>query len=304
MSDDRQDVVDEWRVNARRCRGRRLRGDRGASDQEAAVGQGGVRPVEEPELALFEGSDVLDQLRTDLRDIWRRGLVGLHDPRTVALGGHRAEVDQAEPSCHVGDVLVGRRRHHPVDHGVGERTCSAIHSGRTGPSAGGDLGDPRPEQVAVAGHVVQRCHHRRRPAGLRASRASESARTPGADAGAVRSLEVVGFGVVALLGDRQGHQPLSGARDQRCERRRCTRGDRGEGADDPQPRFGPGLPLGHGVEAVLRSELFLRGGLWSETPRISAGWPAAEQVVCVDGEVRPGEGADPEVGDGRRAGRS
>ncbi len=122
----------------------------------------------------------------------------------------------------VADVLLGRRRDHPVDDGGGKRDCLADPFGELRPEPGGDLGDPRPEEAAVVGDVVER---RPRPAAScrrRVARARARARRPGAERRSVRPFEVIGGDVVALLGDRQGDERRRGCA-QRGQRRGCTR---------------------------------------------------------------------------------
>ena len=135
--------------------------DGGAPGQQAAVRRGGVRSVEEPELAAFEGINVVDQLHADLAEVIQPA-DRPHDPGTVAFRGDGSLVDEPEL---VGDVLptgFGGRRNHAVDDRAGEAHLVGDPRRQGGIDGLGCPEDPRPQHAAVVQKVVERCEDRRR----------------------------------------------------------------------------------------------------------------------------------------------
>jgi hypothetical protein len=118
-----------------------------------------VRTVEQPQLALFERRDVVDEHRTGLLPARpTAGEVPAEHPLGERLGGHRARVVHAElPAYDVGGV-GGRVRGDAVDHGRDERDRAGDPLRQIRFDALGHLGHDRLDGRAVAGEVVAGHH--------------------------------------------------------------------------------------------------------------------------------------------------
>ena len=123
----------------------------------------------------------------------------------------------------------------------------------------------------------------------------------GADVGISEAGDSAGRDLVALLGDGQGHE-LCGRRRHGLERSGRPRLHGGQRTDHLQRHVLAGLPHGDGEEPVLGLELVLRpmapDGDSSDQCRLAP----PQQLVGIDGEVRPGERAETDVRDARRRG--
>ncbi len=137
-------------------------GDGRMPSQEAAVGDGRVRAVEEPQLAPFERADILHELHADVGEK-RQAILRTEDPRAMAFGADGGTVDQAEGVGNVHQVVLGRGRHHAVDDRIGEGDLPGDPCRQGRRHAFGRLEDAGAKHVTVVEQIVERgddrwCH--------------------------------------------------------------------------------------------------------------------------------------------------
>ena len=271
--------------------------------QHAAVGHGRMRAVQEPELAAFERGDVIDQLDADVGQV----IQPVHrpdDPRAMLLGRARpprrsGPVPRRSPPRPLRSARApsGRRRN------SGTRTSRAIHVASAPLDPLGLVEDRAP-----AGRPRCRagCRATRRPAaasparvavGPAPVRSAPAPTTAGRRAPALRrrrrcSPFSVMVNVTSLVDGRghRGHAP-------RPARSPSTPAHRPPGASARRP----GLATATVKSPSWGSSWSCARRLLSETPLISAGVAASQQLVGVDRDVGPGERAEAEVGDDRCA---
>mmetsp|Transcript_15687 Transcript_15687/g.31882 ORF Transcript_15687/g.31882 Transcript_15687/m.31882 type:complete len:263 (+) Transcript_15687:1025-1813(+) len=157
------------------------------------VRQSRVRPVEQPELHVFVGGDVLDDECAGILPAWTSlGEFVLDDPLGVVLGTDWPCVVDGEIPLHESDVLRSRGRRDAVDHGIGERTVliNPLVEADITPNAISELEDDLLGQVSVERQVVAGQHSERFvPIGHSSSEALHN--EADGSLGSVRRLEVV-----------------------------------------------------------------------------------------------------------------
>ena len=181
-------------------------GDGVEAGQEASVGHGGMRAVEEPELAAFEGRDVVDEVDADLGQ-WRELIEGSDDPGAVAFGddGGRSRSpssrDVSSTSCSVG---AGTMRSTTE---LGKQTSPAIHSARDGSIRSATSTTHERRTLPLSSRLSSEAKTGA-PNPARRRRASASAMSAGAEVGASEGAGSSSH-LVALLRDGERHQSAS-----------------------------------------------------------------------------------------------
>ena len=248
-----EDVVDEPSNEHRHDRVTGRLGNRGAAGQDPAVGQGGVRSVEQPEFPLLEGDDVLDDVDADLGE-WKQGRLLPSSPTSDAARSSRRRGRRGRAAaliCSMSRSVVAGTIRSTTE--LGNRTVSSIHPGSEGLRRSAisvtraRRRTPLPmtlSREAITGGIRPESRH----TGQRPRHHSEGRGR------VLRTFQILLGEVVSLFRDGQRHEARA-RRSQGIEGRGGTGRCRRDRSDDAGWGVGSRLALGHRVEAILWRQL-------------------------------------------------